>query len=367
MVELILPDFITESADDIQSRMMANAPDNISTVEGDTLWNSTSPSSQEIARVKNIALKNILYSRFPQTATGVDLDYCGEELGVTRNEATYAIQKIQLLGAERTVIEKDRIVCTEAIEENKSTEFKALKSVTIDSSGQVTVNAQCTELGTIGNVDIGRIKILAKSLNGISSVSNIEIVEYGVDVEDDESYRSRILDRAQKPITSGNKYQYEQWAKEVDGVGAAKCIPAPGNVKIIIVDKNKRAATSELIQKVTDYIDSVRPVRSGIFTVLSAVEKSINVSAIVQLVQGYNLGTAQSEFGDSIDTYLKGIAFDSSNITTNYVSIAKIGNLLFGVTGVIDHADLKINGLTSNIPLNDEEIAALGTVSLGVI
>ncbi|MDG5852506.1 baseplate J/gp47 family protein [Clostridium beijerinckii] len=367
MADLILPDFITESADDIHARMIAEAPENISTIEGDMFWNSTSPVAKEIARAKNIALKKILYSRFPQTANDADLDYCGDESGVKRNDADYAIQKMLFIGAEGTSIEKGRIVCTEATEENASIEFSVLDTVTIDSSGEATVNAKCTIAGIIGNVAIGEVKILAKSLNGISSVSNIEIIQKGVDKEANESYRQRILEKDRKPITSGNKYHYEMWAKEVDGVGAAKCIPAPSNVKVIITDVNKHAATAELIQKVYDYIDSVRPILAGTLTVVSAVEKAINVIANVQLVKGYNLGTAQKEFGDSLDNYLKEIPFDSTNTANNYVSIAKAGNLLFNVTGVVDHADLKINGLISNISLADEEIAVLGTVNLGVM
>lgn len=367
MADLVLPDFITESADTIHSRMISEAPDNISTIEGDTFWNSTSPTAQEIARIKNIALKNIIYSRFPQTANDADLDYCGEESGVTRNNADYAIQKIKITGTEGITIQKDRIVCTEATEDNASIEFSILENITIDSSNKVNVNAQCTVAGIIGNVAIGEIKLLAKSLNGISSVSNIEIVKYGVDVEDNESYRQRILEKDQKPITSGNKYQYEAWAKEVDGVGDAKCVPAPGNVKVIIVDSNKHAATAELIQKVYDYIDSVRPILAGTLTVISATEKVIDITANVKLVQGYNLGTAQTEFSNYIDDYLKKIPFNSSNTTLNYVSIAKIGNLLFDTTGVLDHSDLKINNLVSNISLADEEIPVLGNVSLGVM
>lgn len=366
MADLKLPDYITESSYDVLSRMIEEAPDNISTIEGDTFWNSTSPSSKEIARVKNIALKSLFYSRFPQTATEDDLDYCGDELGVPRNEADYAIQKMKFIGVPGTTIGAERIVCTEATDTSKSIEFAILETVIIPSSGEITVNASCVELGTIGNVAIGGITILAKSLDGISSVSNIEIVKYGIDKEDDESYRPRILERAQKPLTSGNKYQYEAWAKEVDGVGAAKCIPRPGNVKIIIADKNKHAATAELIKQVYDYIESVRPVLSGTLTVVSAVERSINVTANVQLVQGYNLGTAQNEFADLLDEYLKGFSFSCSN-TSNYVSIAKAGNLLFNTTGVLDHQNLMLNGLVSNFSLNDEEIAVLGTVSLGVM
>lgn len=155
MGDLILPDFIIESADDIHARMIAEAPENISTIEGDMFWNSTSPSAKEIARAKNIALKKILYSRFPQTANDDDLDYCGEESGVKRNDADYAIQKMLFIGLEGTPIEKGRIVCTEATEENASIEFSILDTVTIDSSGEATVNAKCTIAGTIGNVAIG--------------------------------------------------------------------------------------------------------------------------------------------------------------------------------------------------------------------
>lgn len=368
MADLVLPDFITESVDTIHSRMISEAPDNISTIEGDTFWNSTSPTAQEIARIKNIALRNIIYSRFPQTANNADLDYCGEESGVKRNDADYAIQKIQFTGSEGTLIEKDRIVCTEATEENISIGFSILENVTIDSSNKVIVNAKCTLPGTIGNVSLGEIKLLAKSLNGIASVSNIEIVKYGIDVEDNESFRQRILEKDKKPITSGNKYQYEVWAKEVDGVGAAKCVPTPGNVKIIIADANKHAATTELIQNVYSYIDSVRPILAGTLTVVSAVEKVINITADVNLVQGYNLGVAQQEFSNLVfDEYLKKLPFDSKNTTTNYISNAKISNLLFNTTGILDHQNLKINGLASNISLSDGEIPVLGTVSLGVM
>lgn len=371
MSELTLPDFITENSDDILKRMIDQAPSNISTIEGDPFWNGVSPLAKEIARIKNIALKNILYSRFPQTATGDDLVYCGDEAGVSKKEADCSIQKMKFTGTPGTTILAERIVCTEATEDNKSIEFKLLETVTIGDTGEITVDAKCTEAGTIGNVAIGGIKILATSLNGIASVSNIEIVQKGVDVEDDESYRQRILDKDQKPITSGNKYHYEAWAKEVEGVGAAKCIPlwnGNGTVKVIITDYEKHAATAELIEKVYDYIDSVRPVLCGTLTVVSAVGKAINVTADVKLVQGYNLGVVQQEFGNLIvSEYLKKIPFDSRSNTVNYISNAKIGNLLFCTTGVLDHQNLKINGLTSNIPLSDDEIAVLGTVSLGVM
>ena len=54
--------------------------------------------------------------------------------------------------------------------------------------------------------------------------------------------RKRFTEYVSHPITSGNKWQYISWAKSVDGVGDAKCLPlwnGAGTVKVIIVDSGK--------------------------------------------------------------------------------------------------------------------------------
>ena len=44
-----------------------------------------------------------------------------------------------------------------------------------------------------------------------------------------------ILKKVSLPATSGSKYHYIQWAKEINGVGNAKCLPlwnGNGTVKL---------------------------------------------------------------------------------------------------------------------------------------
>jgi hypothetical protein len=77
---------------------------------------------------------------------------------------------------------------------------------------------------------------------------------------------------------------------------------------------------------------------------------------------GFTIAQIQTEFTQLFTKYLESVAF---NIT--YISINRIGNLLFDTSGVVDYADLKINGVSSNVPLEDEEIAVCGTAELGVI
>lgn len=360
-----LPTYITESVDDIHNRMIEAAPSNVNTIEGDIFWDNTRPIAEEIAKFKNIALKNLIYSRFPQTALDEDLDLCGEDDGVSRKSADYAIQKIKFTGAEGTIIEKGRIVCTVATEENTSVEFAINEDTSIRESEETTVNAICTVPGAIGNVALGNIKILAKSLDGISSVENIEMVKLGVDKESNENYSSRILEKAQKPITSGNKNHYEAWAKEVTGVGDAKCFPlwnGRGTVKVVIVDTNKKGATTQLIQDTYNYIDSVRPVISGTLTVVSATEKAINITANISLATGYTIDNVKENFNLLLDKYLKEIAFK-----VTYISIAKIGNILLSTEGILDYSGLTLNNGTGNLQLADEDIAILGTTTFSEV
>ncbi|WP_238917265.1 baseplate J/gp47 family protein [Clostridium sp. YIM B02555] len=356
---ITLPDYITKTSEEIHKEMLDNAPDNINTIEGDVFWNATKPMADESARIRNIALKKILYSRFPQTATDGDLVEIGESKGIYKKSADYAIHKMKFVGEEGRVISAGRIVSTESTEITAAIQFMINETVVIPANGEVTVNATCTVAGTIGNVALGGIKLLLKSLNGIASLENIEIVKYGVDIEDDESYRERLLEEMQRPNASGNKYQYEQWAKEVTGVGEAKCVPGAGSVKIIITDSNNKAATEELIQEVYNHIDKARPILAGTLTVVSAVEKAIKITAKIVLDEGYTLEKIRDNFEILVNEYLKTIKFKSSDNNISYVSIAKIGNLILNILGVLDYSELRINDGTSNITLEDQEIATL--------
>ena len=49
----------------------------------------------------------------------------------------------------------------------------------------------------------------------------------------------------------------------------------------------------------------------------------------------------------------------------NYISFAKVGNIIIDSTGVLDYSDLKINDGTSNILIEDDEVAVLGGVTIG--
>ncbi|KQB77215.1 baseplate J/gp47 family protein [Clostridium butyricum] len=378
-IDNYLPEYFKETADDIHKRMIDEAPKDISTIEGDIFWSTTRPCAEEIAKAKKVALLQVLKLGIVQTATGKFLDLKGEADGIPRKSGEASIQKILFVGVEGTIISAGRKVSTVADEDNEAIEFLILKTVTIDSTGIATTVAECLKTGKLGNVAQGKITVLTKNLNGIKRITNTEIVKDGVDDESDEDYLYRILENAQNPPTSGNIAHYKKWSKECIGVKSCKVVSlwdknngrdGNGTVKVIIVADENKAASDELIKYVKNHLDPYpegegrgqAPIGSTV-TVVSCIEKEIDITANVILMTGYTKDIVQNNFKKVLSQYLSELSFDS----TTYISLARIGNVLLDTDGVVDYSDLKLNGSAENANLSNEEIAVTGTVEIEVV
>lgn len=357
--DITIPDFIKESANDIHKRMLDKAPSNISIVEGDMFWDSTRPSAEEIARVKNVEMQNVLKTAFIQSSNGEYLDLLGAHYGLTRKGSIKAIQNIQFTGIKGTTILKDKIVATVATDENESIEFKVLESNTISETGIVTVQAECLVAGNIGNVRTGNITVLETSINGIKEITNIKLVKEGVDTELDDDFRNRIFINIRTPSTSGNKYDYLKWAISIDGVGNALIKPlwnGNGTVKVVITDYNGRTPTQYLINTVQDLIEEKRPIGATV-TVVGVKETNINITANLILENGYS----STDIKAVIETKLKEY-FMKINLAANTLRYHRIINIILDISGVLDYNDITINGVRENLIFGDDNIPILESV-----
>ena len=168
--------------------------------------------------------------------------------GVIRREAVKAFGSVTVTG--NGIVEQGSYFQTAA-----GTRFTVLETVVVTGSAEIPIEA--VEAGESGNVAEGAINVIPINIPGIQSVTNLEATHDGYDREDDETYRARYLKHVRLPAVSGNPYQYEEWAMEVEGVGAARCIRAwkgPNSVKLIIVDSNMKTASDYLIQQVFDHL-----------------------------------------------------------------------------------------------------------------
>ncbi|GAA0735881.1 baseplate J/gp47 family protein [Clostridium oceanicum] len=349
-----------ETKESIQNRILSNISDKYDKSEGSFFYDAEKPVAIELENIYS-EQRNILNNAFVNTAENAWLDRKVAEQGIYRKLATKSRGFVTIKGSVGAKINKGDKVASDIVN------FICLEDKTFDDDKQVNCSikceVECEVEGSIGNVPVGAIKYFPITLPGLISVTNLEKIDGGYEMETDDSLRKRYEEKVRTPPTSGNKYHYRNWATGVIGVGDAKVFPlwkGAGTVKIVIIDSNKHSATKELIDKVYDYVEENRPIGADV-TVTGAVEKDIRVNAKVVLASGYNISNVQEEFIKLIDKYLKEVAFNIS-----YISIARVGNILLNTPGVLDYSELKMNDITNNISLEDEEIPVLGNVELGV-
>lgn len=363
--ELPIPIFLTEDEDAVHERMLSNFQD-VSTLEGDFIYDATRPTAEQIAELKQLGLQNNLKIAFPQTSYGTYLEWLGECKGVFKNQPTKSVGMITFTGVQGTIITKGTIVTTIATDEKQSIEFELLETKTIGENETVDIKAECKESGIIGNVSKGSVSVLLGSINGIKSVTNYDF-KGGTDIEDEEHFRERVLVAEQEDKLSGASSDYIRWAKEVDGVGYAYVVPewnGAGTVKVLILDKNRKAATQELIDKVQEYIyplnisegenrDGKAPI-GALVTVVTPDTLLINVKASFIFSNSFNEETVLNNLKTKIDKYLDKIDLGG---TVSYNAIqAIVGSMMLTDEGIQDFSNLTINDAKENIKLQDQVV-----------
>lgn len=345
----------------IKKEMLDSIATEINKNEGSLVYDAISPAAIKFAEA---------YIDLGYVADKLDIENLeGEELaafayqrtGLTRKPATKSSTTVTITGREGAVIRTGDLVASDTVV------FVAQENKAIGTSGQMQVLVECEQAGSVGNVPARAIKYFPVSIPGLISVTNPEPVTNGYDAESDKSLLERYYERIRTPATSGNRYHYLNWAKEVTGVGDARVIPlwaGDNTVKVVIIDSNKQPTGPELVAAVQEHIDpgttgagdGVAPI--GAFcTVASATGVDINVTAKVTRDASHTLGQVKASIEDSIAEYLKSIAF-----VEDTVSYARIGALILDSDGVIDYQNLSVNGLTANIAIADDEVAVLGEV-----
>ncbi|MDI0265497.1 baseplate J/gp47 family protein [Clostridioides difficile] len=364
--ELPIPVFLTEDEEAIHERMLSNFQD-VSTLEGDFIYDTTRPTAEEVAQLKQLGLQNNLKIAFPQTSYGIYLEWLGECKGVFKNQPTKATGVITFTGVQGTIIAKGTVVTTVATDEKQSIEFELLETKSIGENETVDIKAECRETGTIGNVSQNTVTVLLGSINGIKSVNNKEDFKGGTDIEDEEHFRERVLVAEQEDKLSGASSDYIRWAKEVAGVGYAYVVPewnGAGTVKVLILDKNRKAATQELIDKVQEYIyplnisegenrDGKAPI-GALVTVVTPETLLINVKASFIFSNSFSEETVLNNLKAKIDKYLDKIDLGG---TVSYNAIqAIVGSMMLTDEGIQDFSNLTINDVKENIKLQDQVV-----------
>lgn len=333
---------MSQSYEEILQGMLNKVPSNVDKREGSVIYDALAPCAFFLSN-QQFALENYLDLVFADTAVGEYLDRLVADNGMTRKPGTFGIRSVSTSAAVAigTLWGTNGLVykITERTAENQ-------------------YKAQCTTAGIIGNQYAGALTPIS-NISGVTATLG-DVLVPGADEETDDALRERFYEKVRMPATSGNAYQYSQWALAVSGVGGAKVFPldnGPGTVTILVVDGNKEISEA-LPDIVAEYIETVRPIGATV-TVMSPTGKEINVSALVKLDGSKTMENVAEAFEIGVESLLSNTVF-----STNSVSYAKIGSLLLDIPGVEDYSGLLVNSGSGNITIGNKEVPVKGTVVL---
>ena len=327
----------------------------VSTLEGGFLDAMVGPVALSIWRVYQ-SLDAIVPIAHVDESSGGYIDMRCEEFGVAARKAgTKAKLALTLKGKNGTRVPKGTAFLTA-----EGLTFGLETDAVLGPSGVAEAAAVADEVGTAYNVDAGAIVRMYANVAGLESYTS-GAAAGGTDPETDTALAGRFYDRLQTPATSGNAYHYGQWAKEVEGVGAAKVTPlwaGPGTVKVLVAGPQREPVSGELVTACAAHIEELRPIGAAV-TVKSAEGLSINVSAKARLSAATTADKVRAALSESLDAYLKSSAFREYVLRYNRVSF-----LLLDIDGVEDFSVLTVNGGTGNVSIGEDQVPVLGAVEV---
>lgn len=336
----------SETYESIKERILNSISIELDKREGSFIHDMISPIAVELTRAY-MELDNVLNIAFIKTSYDEYLDKKVNEFGVYRKEGVKATGTIKILGVDGTSIPKGTIAITE-----DNLRFILDEGVIVN--GKVSLGATAEYTGKKYNILQNKIIKLDIDLFGVQSISNTEFTG-GIDRETDDELKIRFFKVIQKPITSGNSNNYEQWALEVDGVGNAIIKPlwnGAGTVKVIISDSDKQPVSSEIIKACEEYIESVRPIGATV-TITTPSLFNISISVDVDLDNTKTLEEVSNIIKNNLNTYFK---------DCREIIYTKVGGIISAAEGVLDYRELKINNNTINVTIPDENIINLSNL-----
>ncbi|MBS7007055.1 baseplate J/gp47 family protein [Anaerostipes sp.] len=364
-----VPKFLEESSEEeIHKRMLDNLQKDLDTSEGGFVYDLTKPTAIEVSRMKEFELVEALKLIWPRFAEGIYLDYHAETRGLERKEAINAKGMLHIEGQAGTLIPEGTVFTTEGINDEPEKEYETMMEAQIEEDGFVDIEIQSIEAGLAGNSAENTVILQADIIEGINTVTNPAPIAGGLEAEEDESLRERIMeyDQTQGDSFVGNMNDYKRWALSVEGTGNARIVsPEDGSgvVTIYLTSSDGKPASNELCLEVKNYImrpdnpdERLAPINS-IVAVEPAAELSIAVKAVVQLKDS-TIENVRNMFIKGMQEYLTTAEADGE------IRYTKIANILGNTSGVYDFSNLIVNGQQGNIPIDGGKIPVLDLQNL---
>ena len=365
--------FESYTYDALLADVLSNAPKGIDTRQGSIFYDAVSGILLKVAKLYTDLDLVITLSQLT-TTTGDALDAKASEYGITRLAATSAKYYAIFDGV------------TPAVGERFYYDGHYFTLGQDSETGVYYFEAEVAGESENGIYE-GTPAVPVNNIVGLISATFGAIYENGTDSEDDESLRSRVIEKISGPAENGNRQHYKTWCESIDGVGRARIFPlwiGENTVKAVLIDATGQPLGDAKVLEVQDYID---PADKGMtvevggktytfgdglgngvanigahFTAVAATALEITVSFKAELASGASLSAVQEEAAAAISEYFADLVLSAGDDEEIVVRVSAIGAMLSGLSNLVDYTELKVNGDTQNITPGEDDVPVLKEV-----
>lgn len=296
----------------------------------------TSEDSDAYARASSLAAcaegiyahqKWLIKQFFPDTADTEFLEKHAGLRGLRRRNATYAAGKGATISGNPDAV----IAVGLQIKTEDGRFYETTESAVISSGGTAVVAVRSLATGAVQNIKTATKGSFMAAPVGVSTDVVLNDVVGATNAESDSSLLERLLNKIRRPAAGGNKYDYKDWALEVDGVEQAYVYPLRrglGTVDITITADNG-VPSDDTVRRAQEYIDQERPVTAKESKVVKPDVTKVNFNIQVK-ISGVALNDIKTAINNALRDYFNGLIPGDDLIVSQCEAV--VNNLI----GVVD-------------------------------
>ena len=397
-----------ETYDAILDRMLGRVSDKLDKRPSSLIYDTHSSTAVELQTLY-IELEYLIKNSYGDTAAREYLILLAKDRGLSPYPATNAI-----LQGEFTPTKLDVT--------GKRFNIGDINYTVLERISEGKYQVQCESKGVIGNQYMGDM-IPMEYIDGLQTAQLTKILVPGEDEEDTEEFRKRYFETFSEQAFGGNRADYLEKVRSVDGVGnckvtrvwngdirPAELIPSAavqswyegviqtgglngevknwltkvytaarekkltvgGTVLVTVINSlNFGKAEDVLLQKIQTKLDPEQNAGEGyglapighVVRVKSAETVNVTITTTLTFEEGYGWNNLKTAIQEAAEAYLLELRKEWADSTNIVVRISQLETRILGVKGVVDITDTKVNGTANNFNLTEYQIPVLGGVS----
>jgi len=325
---------------------------------------------------------NAQQQAYLSTATGTGLDSKAEDYNTYRKQgvaSTGTFQFNKLVAATTSIpIARGSTITTIPTPNSTAIQFTTNADATLNiGATSVQVSATCTQVGSIGNLPATTQFLIASSIPGIDSVTLTADITDGIDTESDDSLRSRAQN-AFNGLALGTPAWYQAQVLSIVGITSATVVgqyTTPTGVGVYVAGPNNTIPSSATIQAAQTLLNGSVP-QLDVPYVLAPTALPINISLTLTVTPGTDSATAQANAEAALATFVNTVplggigTFTANGIVTQMTGTlypSAINAQALGVQGALDTSSVLINGSSSALALQPQQLPQAGTMTVSVV